>query len=37
MINVNSIGAMILALIGITTGASAIYRVVKIIPKLNSN
>jgi hypothetical protein len=28
---------MILALIGIITGAIAIYRVVKIIPKLNNN
>ena len=37
IINVNSIGAVILALIGITTGIIAIYRVVKIIPKLNKN
>jgi hypothetical protein len=28
---------VILALIGITTGIIAIYRVVKIIPKLNKN
>jgi len=37
IINVNSIGAVNLALIGIITGAIAIYRVVKIIPKLDKN
>ncbi len=34
MINVNSIGAMIMGVIGITTAVFAIYRVIKIIPKL---
>jgi len=37
IINVNSIGAMILGLIGVVTGVIAIYRVVKVIPKLDSN
>ena len=34
MINVNSIGAFITGLIGITTSLFAIYRVIKVIPKL---
>ena len=34
MINVNSIGAMIMGIIGITTAVFAIYRVIKVIPKL---
>ena len=34
MINVNSIGAVITGLIGITTAVFAIYRVIKVIPKL---
>ena len=34
IINVNSIGAMIMGLIGITTAVFAIYRVIKVIPKL---
>ena len=34
MINVNSIGAMIMGVIGIATAVFAIYRVIKIIPKL---
>ena len=34
MINVNSIGAMIMGVIGITTAVFAIYRVIKVIPKL---
>ena len=34
MINVNSIGAMIMGVIGITTAVFAINRVIKIIPKL---
>jgi hypothetical protein len=34
MINVNSIGAFIIGLIGITTAVFAIYRVIKVIPKL---
>jgi hypothetical protein len=34
IINVNSIGALIIGLIGITTGVFAIYRVIKVIPKL---
>ena len=34
MINVNSIGAKIMGVIGITTAVFAIYRVIKIIPKL---
>jgi len=34
IINVNSIGAFIIGLIGITTAVFAIYRVIKIIPKL---
>ena len=34
IINVNSIGAVITGLIGITTAAFAIYRVIKVIPKL---
>ena len=34
MINVNSIGAFITGLIGITTAVFAIYRVIKVIPKL---
>jgi hypothetical protein len=37
MINVDSIGAIILGLIGTITGVIAIYRVVKIIPKLHKN
>ena len=34
IINVNSIGAFITGLIGITTALFAIYRVIKVIPKL---
>ena len=34
VINVNSIGAMILGLIGVVTGVIAIYRVIKVIQKL---
>jgi len=34
IINVNSIGAVIIGLIGITTALFAIYRVIKVIPKL---
>ena len=34
IINVNSIGAVITGLIGITTAVFAIYRVIKVIPKL---
>jgi hypothetical protein len=34
IINVNSIGALIIGLIGITTGVFAIYRVIKVIPNL---
>ena len=34
IINVNSIGAVIAGLIGITTAVFAIYRVIKVIPKL---
>ena len=34
IINVNSIGAVITGLIGITTAVIAIYRVIKVIPKL---
>jgi len=34
IINVNSIGAMIIGVIGITTAVFAIYRVIKVIPKL---
>jgi hypothetical protein len=34
IINVNSIGAVITGLIGITTALFAIYRVIKVIPKL---
>ena len=34
MINVSSIGAMIMGIIGITTAVFAIYRVIKVIPKL---
>jgi hypothetical protein len=34
MINVNSIGAMIMGVIGITTAVFAIYRVITVIPKL---
>ena len=34
MINVNSIGAFITGLIGITTAVFAIYRVIRVIPKL---
>ena len=33
IINVNSIGAMIMGVIGITTAVFAIYRVIKVIPK----
>jgi hypothetical protein len=35
IINVNSIGAVITGLIGVTTAVFAIYRVIKVIPKLN--
>jgi hypothetical protein len=34
IINVKSIGAMIMGLLGITTAVFAIYRVIKVIPKL---
>jgi len=34
IINVNSMGAVITGLIGITTAVFAIYRVIKVIPKL---
>ncbi|MBJ7287194.1 MAG: hypothetical protein JHD34_05340 [Candidatus Nanopelagicus sp.] len=34
IINVNSIGALIMGVIGIATGIIAIYRVIKVIPKL---
>jgi hypothetical protein len=34
IINVNSIGAFITGLIGITTAVFAIYRVIKVIPKI---
>ena len=34
MINVNSIGAFITGLIGITTSLFAIYRVIRVIPKI---
>jgi hypothetical protein len=34
IINVNAIGAVITGLIGITTAVFAIYRVIKVIPKL---
>jgi hypothetical protein len=34
IINVNSIGVMFMGVIGITTAVFAIYRVIKIIPKL---
>ena len=34
VINVNSIGAMIMGVIGIATAVFAIYRVIKVIPKL---
>ena len=34
IINVNSIGAMIMGVIGIATAVLAIYRVIKVIPKL---
>jgi hypothetical protein len=34
MINVNSIGAFITGLIGITTAVFAIYRVIRVIPKI---
>ena len=34
MINVNSIGAIIMGVIGIATAVFAIYRVIKVIPKL---
>jgi len=34
IINVNSIGAFITGLIGITTAIFAIYRVIKVIPKI---
>jgi len=34
IINVNSIGAVITGLIGITTALFAIYRVIRVIPKL---
>jgi hypothetical protein len=37
IINVASIGALILGLLGSITGVIAIYRVIKIIPKLNRN
>jgi hypothetical protein len=33
IINVNSIGAFITGLIGITTAVFAIYRVIRVIPK----
>jgi hypothetical protein len=34
IINVNSIGAVITGLIGITTALFAIYRVIRVIPKI---
>jgi len=34
IINVNSIGAVIIGLIGITTALFAIYRVIRVIPKI---
>ena len=34
IINVNSIGAMIMGVIGIATAVLAIYRVIKVIPKI---
>ena len=34
VINVNSIGAMIMGVIGIATAVFAIYRVIKVIPKI---
>ena len=34
IVNVNSIGAVITGLIGITTAVFAIYRVIRVIPKL---
>lgn len=34
ILNVNSIGAFITGLIGVTTAVFAIYRVIKVIPKL---
>ncbi len=34
VINVNSLGALIMGVIGITTAVFAIYRVIKVIPKL---
>ena len=34
IINVKSIGAMIMGVLGITTAVFAIYRVIKVIPKL---
>jgi len=34
VINVNSIGAMIIGVLGIATAVFAIYRVIKVIPKL---
>ena len=34
IVNVNSIGAVITGLIGITTAVFAIYRVIKVIPKI---
>jgi hypothetical protein len=34
IINVNSIGAMFMGIIGIATAVFAIYRVIKVIPKL---
>jgi hypothetical protein len=34
MINVNSIGAMIMGVVGIATGIIAIYRVIKVTPKI---
>jgi hypothetical protein len=37
IINVASIGAIILGLLGSTTGVIAIYRVIKITPKLSRN
>ena len=34
IINVNSIGSRVIAIFGITTAAIAIYRIIKIIPKI---
>jgi len=34
IINVNSIGSRVMAIFGITTAAIAIYRIIKIIPKI---